>query len=138
LKDKERELEELKLKMASGSAVASAARTIAGVPVHVQRTDGLDMNGMRALADQLRDKVKSGIVVLGAATDEGKVSLLVVVTKDLAGRIKAGDLIKVMAAEVGGTGGGRPEMAQAGGKDPSKLDAALEKVFGLVEAGLRR
>jgi alanyl-tRNA synthetase len=138
LKDKERELEELKLKMASGSAVASTARTIAGVPVHVQRTDGLDMNGMRALADQLRDKLKSGVVALGAATDDGKVSLLVVVTKDLAGKIKAGDLIKVLAAEVGGTGGGRPEMAQAGGKDPSKLDAALEKVFGLVEQALQR
>ncbi|HLZ35871.1 MAG TPA: alanine--tRNA ligase [Nitrospira sp.] len=138
LKDKERELEELKLKMASGSAVASTARTVAGVPVHVQRTDGLDMNGMRALADQLRDKLKSGVVALGAATEDGKVSLLVVVTKDLAGKIKAGDLIKVMAADVGGTGGGRPEMAQAGGKDPSKLDAALEKVFGLVEQALQR
>ncbi len=131
LKDKERELEELKLKMASGSAVASTAKTVAGVPVHVQRTDGLDMNGMRALADQLRDKLKSGVVALGAATEDGKVSLLVVVTKDLSGKVKAGDLIKVMAAEVGGTGGGRPEMAQAGGKDPSKLDASLEKVFGL-------
>ncbi len=138
LKDKERELEELKLKMASGSAVASTAKTVAGVPVHVQRTDGLDMNGMRALADQLRDKLKSGVVALGAATEDGKVSLLVVVTKDLAGRIKAGDLIKVLAAEVGGTGGGRPEMAQAGGKDASKLDAALEKVFGLVEQALQR
>ena len=138
LKDKERELEELKLKMASGSAVASTAKTIAGVPVHVQRTDGLDMNGMRALADQLRDKLKSGIVALGAASEEGKVSLLVVVTKDLSAKVKAGDLIKVMAAEVGGTGGGRPEMAQAGGKDPSKLDASLEKVFGLVEAALQR
>ena len=138
LKDKERELEELKLKMASGSAVASSAKTIAGVAVHVQRTDGLDMNGMRALADQLRDKLKSGVVALGAATDDGKVSLLVVVTKDLAGKIKAGELIKVMAAEVGGTGGGRPEMAQAGGKDPSKLDAALEKVFGLVETTVQR
>jgi len=138
LKDKERELEELKLKMASGSAVASTARTIAGVPVHVQRTDGLDVNGMRALADQLRDKLKSGVVALGAATEDGKVSLLVVVTKDLIGKLKAGDLIKVMAAEVGGTGGGRPEMAQAGGKDPSRLDAALEKVFGLVESSLQR
>jgi len=138
LKDKERELEELKLKMASGSSVASNAKTIAGVPVHVQRTDGLDMNGMRALADQLRDKLKSGVVALGAAMEDGKVSLLVVVTKDLAGKIKAGELIKVMAAEVGGTGGGRPEMAQAGGKDPSKLDAALEKVFGLVESVLQR
>ena len=85
------------------------------------------------LADQLRDKMKSGVVALGAATDDGKVALLVVVTKDLTAKIKAGDLIKAMAAEVGGTGGGRPEMAQAGGKDPSRLDAALEKVFGLVE-----
>jgi alanyl-tRNA synthetase len=96
------------------------------------------MNGMRMLADQLRDKLKSGVVALGAATDEGKVALLVVVTKDLSNRIKAGELVKVMAAEVGGTGGGRPEMAQAGGKDPSRLDAALEKVFGLVERALQR
>ena len=138
LKDKERELEELKLKMASGSAVESTAKTIAGVQVHVQRTDGLDVNGMRALADQLRDKLKSGVVALGAATGDGKVSLLVVVTKDLISKLKAGDLIKEMAAEVGGTGGGRPEMAQAGGKDPAKLDAALEKVFGLVERMLQR
>jgi len=138
LKDKERELEELKLKMASGPAVASTAKTVAGVQVHVQRTDGLDVTGMRTLADQLRDKLKSGVVALGAATDDGKVSLLVVVTKDLIGKLKAGDLIKVMAAEVGGTGGGRPEMAQAGGKDPSRLDMALEKVFGLVENSLQR
>ena len=138
LKDKERELEELKLKMASGSTVASTAKTVAGISVHVQRTDGLDINAMRALADQLRDKLRSGVVALGAAMDDGKVSLLVVVTKDLTGKIKAGDLIKSMAAEVGGTGGGRPEMAQAGGKDASKLDAALEKVFGLVEQALQR
>jgi len=110
LKDKERELEEVKLKMAGGSAAEAMAKTIAGVQVHVQRTDGLDVNGMRALADQLRDKLKSGVVALGAAND-GKVSLLVVVTKDLIARLKAGDIIKEMAAEVGGTGGGRPEMA---------------------------
>ena len=66
------------------------------------------------------------------------VSLLVVVTKDLIARLKASELIKEMAAEVGGTGGGRPEMAQAGGKDPAKLDVALEKVFGLVERMLQR
>ena len=137
LKDKERELEELKLKMASGSSVEASARTIAGVSVHVQRTDGLDVNGMRALADQLRDKLKSGVVALGAAND-GKVSLLVIVTKDLIAKLKAGDLIKEMAVEVGGTGGGRPEMAQAGGKDPAGLDTALEKVFGLVEQTLGR
>jgi alanyl-tRNA synthetase len=95
------------------------------------------VNGMRALADQLRDKLKSGVVALGAAND-GKVSLLVVVTKDLIAKLKAGDLIKEMATEVGGTGGGRPEMAQAGGKDPARLDVALEKVFGLVERMLER
>ena len=138
LKDKERELEELKLKMAGSSAVEATAKTIAGIQVHVQRTDGLDVGGMRALADQLRDKLKSGVVALGAATEDGKVSLLVVVTKDLIGKLNAGDLIKVMAAEVGGTGGGRPEMAQAGGKDPARLDGALEKVFGLVERMLQR
>jgi alanyl-tRNA synthetase len=138
LKDKEGELEELKLKMAGGSAAASTARTVAGVSVHVQRTDGLDVNGMRALADQLRDKLRSGVIALGAVSGDEKVSLLVVVTKDLIGRVKAGELIKTMAAEVGGSGGGRPEMAQAGGKDPAKLDAALEKVFGLVESALQR
>jgi alanyl-tRNA synthetase len=137
LKEKERELEELKLRMASGSAVEATAKTIAGIRVHVQRTDGLDVTGMRALADQLRDKLKSGVVALGAAND-GKVSLLVVITKDLTSRLKAGDLIKEMAVEVGGTGGGRPERAQAGGKDPARLDMALEKVFGLVERTLER
>jgi len=137
LKDKERELEELKLKMAGGSSVDATVKMVAGIQVHVQRTDGLDVNGMRALADQLRDKLKSGVVALGAANG-GKVSLLVVVTKDLIDRLKAGNLIKEMAAEVGGTGGGRPEMAQAGGKDPARLDGALEKVFGLVERTLER
>lgn len=137
LKDKERALEGLQLKMAAGTATSSQAKTIAGVQVHVQRADGLDVNGMRALADQLRDKLKSGVVALGAVND-GKVSLLVVVTKDLTARLKAVDLIKPMATEVGGTGGGRPEMAQAGGKDPAGLDVALEKVFGLVERMLQR
>ncbi len=135
LKEKERELAEVKLKMASTSSGDSQAREIKGVQVHAQRTDGLDVNGMRALADQLRDKLRSGVVALGAAND-GKVSLLVVVTKDLVGRLKAGDLIKEMATEVGGTGGGRPEMAQAGGKNPEGLGTALEKVFGLVQKAL--
>ena len=129
LKEKERELAEVKLKMASTSSGDAQAREIKGVQVHAQRTDGLDVNGMRALADQLRDKLRSGVVALGAAND-GKVSLLVVVTKDLVGRLKAGELIKEMATEVGGTGGGRPEMAQAGGKNPEGLGTALEKVFG--------
>ena len=123
--------------MASTSSGDAQAREINGVQVHVQRTDGLDVNGMRALADQLRDRLRSGVVALGAAND-GKVSLLVVVTKDLVGRLKAGELIKEMAADVGGTGGGRPEMAQAGGKNPEGLGRALEKVFGLVQKALER
>ena len=135
LKDKERELADVKLKMASTSSTQAQAREINGVNVHAQRTDGLDVNGMRALADQLRDKLRSGVVALGAAND-GKVSLLVVVTKDLVGRLKAGELIKEMAIEVGGTGGGRPEMAQAGGNNPDGLNPALEKVFGLVQKAL--
>ena len=135
LKEKERELAEVKLKMASTSSGDAQGREIKGVQVHAQRTDGLDVNGMRALADQLRDKLRSGVVALGAAND-GKVSLLVVVTKDLVGRLKAGELIKEMAVEVGGTGGGRPEMAQAGGKNPDGLGPALEKVFGLVQKAL--
>jgi alanyl-tRNA synthetase len=137
LKEKERELEELKLRMASKSTGEAQSKTVAGVQVHAQRVDGLDVTGMRALADQLRDKLRTGVVALGAA-NEGKVSLLVVVTKDLIPRLKAGDLIKEMAAEVGGTGGGRPEMAQAGGKNPEGLGSALEKIFGLVEKALER
>jgi alanyl-tRNA synthetase len=135
LKEKERELEELKLRMASTSSTDAEVRTIHGVRVHSQRVDGLDMAGMRALGDQLRDKLRSGVVALGAV-NEGKVSLLVLVTKDLSTRLRAGELIKTMAADVGGTGGGRPEMAQAGGKHPEGLDGSLKKVFALVEAGL--
>ncbi|HET6676543.1 MAG TPA: alanine--tRNA ligase [Nitrospiraceae bacterium] len=137
LREKERELEELKLRMASRSTADAQARTVRGVSVHAQQVDGLDINGMRALGDQLRDKLRSGVVALGAV-NEGKVSLLVLVTKDLIPSLKAGDLIKPMAAEVGGTGGGRPEMAQAGGKNPEGLGAALEKVFALVEERLER
>jgi alanyl-tRNA synthetase len=97
------------------------------------------MAGLRALADRLREREQSCVIALGGVS-EGKVALFVVVKgdKELLSRLKANELIKVMAAEVGGTGGGRPEMAQAGGKDPAKLDAALEKVFSLVETTLQR
>ena len=132
LKDKERELEQVKLKLASGAKDEADVREIQGIRVHAQRADGLGIAELRALVDQLRDKHKSGVIALGAV-QEGKVSLLVAVTKDLVGRVRAGDLIKDMAGEVGGTGGGRPELAQAGGKNPERLDAALAKVFGLVE-----
>jgi alanyl-tRNA synthetase len=131
LKDKERELEQAKLKMASGAKDEATVRTVKGVQVHAQRVDGMEGGELRTLADQIRDKLNSGVIALGGVKDD-KVSLLVVVTKDLTGKLKAGELIKDMAAAVGGTGGGRPEMAQAGGKNPDGLDAALNKIFDLV------
>jgi alanyl-tRNA synthetase len=132
LKDKERELEQVKLKMASGAKDEATVRTVKGIQVHVQRVDGMEGGELRTLADRLRDKLKSGVIALGGVKDD-RVSLLVVVTKDLTTKLKAGELIKDMAVAVGGTGGGRPEMAQAGGKNPEGLTAALEKIFTLVE-----
>ena len=92
-------------------------------------------NDLRDLQDQLKNKLGSGIVVLGAA-DGDKVSLIAGVTQDLTGRIKAGDLIKAVAAQVGGKGGGRPDMAQAGGTDAAALPAALDSVYAHVEGVL--
>jgi len=89
------------------------------------RVDGLPMELLREAVDKLRDHMKSGVVVLGSVND-GKVNLVAGVTKDLTGRVQAGALIKKVASEVGGSGGGRPDMAQAGGKDPAKLDQALK------------
>jgi alanyl-tRNA synthetase len=89
---------------------------------------------LRNLADQLKDKIQSGIVVLGSAAG-AKAMLIVVVTPDLAGRYHAGNIIKEIAAEVGGRGGGRPDMAQAGGSQPENLDKALAKAFDIVGQG---
>jgi alanyl-tRNA synthetase len=90
---------------------------------------------MRTLVDQLRDKIGSGVVVLGSATN-GNVALIVGVTKDLTQRIQAGKVIASVAQKVGGKGGGRPDLAEAGGKDPSALDAALSDSYGVVEGML--
>ena len=91
---------------------------------------------MRSLADQVRNKLKSVIVVLGTVKAD-KASLLVAVTKDLAARFPAGELIKPLAEEIGGTGGGRPEMAQAGGKQIDRLEAALAQAVTVVERKAR-
>src|SRR5438876_1619823 len=129
LKEKEEELEKLKARLASGGTGGGGGETrmVAGVPVYIQRVDGLEMNDLRALADTVREKLKSGIVALGSVKDN-KASLLVAVTKDLAARFPASELIKPAATEIGGSGGGRPEMAQAGGKVSERLQAAFDRV----------
>ncbi len=136
LKEKERALEQLKLQMMDrgGEDGDVSVRAIHGIHVHVQRVEGLSMQELRLFADKVRNKAPRGVIALGSAADDGKVSLLVIVSKDLTGTLKAGELIKEMAREVDGSGGGRADMAQAGGKNPEKLGQALEKVFQLVEA----
>jgi alanyl-tRNA synthetase len=135
-KSLEKELDRLKIKLAAQSAdqANQEIKTINNVKVLARCVDAQSPNVLRDLADQFRDKIQSGIVVLGAKTD-AKALLIAVVTKDLLGRFHAGNIIKAIAAEVGGKGGGRPDMAQAGGPDVAKLDKAIEKVFEVVSAG---
>ncbi|HEV3041815.1 MAG TPA: alanine--tRNA ligase [Candidatus Angelobacter sp.] len=135
IKKLQKELEQFRMKSAA-STVSSAeerVRDIRGVKVLAQRVDNLDRNQMRTLVDNLRNKLGSGVVVLGSAQD-GRVALIVGVTKDLTNRLQAGKIIKPVAEKVGGSGGGRPDMAEAGGKDPEKLDAALAEVYSAVDA----
>jgi alanyl-tRNA synthetase len=108
------------------------AQTINGVKVIAEQIDGADRAKLRAIADDLRKTIGSGVVVLGAI-DEGKVALLVAVTKDLTSKIQAGKLVQALAKEVGGSGGGRPDLAEAGGKDTSALKKTLELAPSLVD-----
>jgi alanyl-tRNA synthetase len=130
----QRELDQVRMKSASSSlaSVAENIKDVKGVKVLTHRVDNLDRSQMRALVDQLRAKVGSGVVVLGSATD-GKVALIAGVTKDLTGRIQAGKVIGPVAQKVGGKGGGRPDMAEAGGDKPEALDQALSEVSQVVE-----
>ena len=111
----------------------ASAVEVKGVKVLAQRVDGLEKGQMRDLVDQLRGKLGSGVVVLGAADDAGKVSLIVGVTKDLTGKVQAGKIVGTLAGMVGGKGGGRPDLAEAGGSDVSALDGALAKAADVVE-----
>jgi alanyl-tRNA synthetase len=122
------------MKAASSSVAeaASSAIDVKGVKVLAQRVDALDKSQMRNLVDELRGKLGSGVVVLGAAAD-GKVSLIVGVTKDLTSRLQAGKVVGQLAAIVGGRGGGRPDLAEAGGSDPGSLDTALASASSVVE-----
>jgi alanyl-tRNA synthetase len=134
VKELEKEAEGLKGRLAAGgdSDVMDQVVETGGLKILAARVQAADPKSLRAAADRLRDRLKSGIVGLGAESD-GKAMLLVMVTPDLTDRFKAGDIIKVAAAQVGGKGGGRPDMAQAGGPDASKLDEALKAVRDFVE-----
>jgi alanyl-tRNA synthetase len=131
LKDKEQELEKLKARVANNQASSQVgeSRTVAGVRVYTQRLDGMEIKDLRHLADSLRGKKEFDVIVLGTCNDD-KPSLLVTSTQS---NVPANELIKPLAAEIGGSGGGRPEMAQAGGKNPEKLNHALEMVFDLIQ-----
>jgi len=134
MKKLRRELDQVRMKAAS-SSVADAASTaveVKGVKVLAQRVDGIEKAQMRELVDQLRGKLGSGVVVLGAAVD-GKVSLIVGVTKDLTSRVQAGKVVGTLAGLVGGKGGGRPDLAEAGGSEVGALDGALGKAASVVE-----
>jgi alanyl-tRNA synthetase len=134
LKRLRRELDEARMKSAAGrvSNAAAEAVEVSGVKVLAQRVDALDRGQVRTLVDNLRNKLGSGVVVLGGVQEDGKVALIVGVTKDLTGRVQAGKIVAQLAKMVGGSGGGRPDMAEAGGKDASQLDAALRSAPKIV------
>jgi alanyl-tRNA synthetase len=132
-----KELQQVKDKLTthSGGDLAAQARDVGGVRVLAVQVDGADNAGLRTLLDQLKQKFGTAVIVLGSTAD-GKVALVAGVTSDLHARIKAGDVVNHVAAQVGGKGGGRPDMAQAGGSEPDKLPAALDSVYAWVEGRL--
>jgi alanyl-tRNA synthetase len=129
----ERQLAELEARLARSRAddLVASARQINGVAVIAARLDGLDGEGLRAVVDRLRERLGSGVVCVGSVLD-GKVSLVAAVTRDLTSRYHAGKLIQEVARLAGGSGGGRPELAQAGAKDPGRLEQALQHVYEFV------
>ncbi|MGD0165166.1 MAG: alanine--tRNA ligase [Candidatus Sulfotelmatobacter sp.] len=130
-----RELDQVRMKSASSSTanIGDQIKDVKGVKVLAHRVDNLERAQLRTLVDQLREKIGSGVVVLGSASN-GSVSLIVGVTKDLTSRVQAGKVIGPVAQKVGGKGGGRPDLAEAGGKDAGALDAALDTAYAVVES----
>jgi alanyl-tRNA synthetase len=133
----EKELDRLKSKLAAsaGDELVQQAADVGGVKVLAAQLDGVDAKGLRETADKLRDKLKSCALVLGTVAD-GKVSLIAAVTPDVTGRIKAGELVNFVATQVGGKGGGKPDLAMAGGSEPGRLPAALASVQDWVRGKL--
>ncbi len=134
----EKEVAGLKSKLASGQGgdISSSAVDVAGVKVVATRIDGADAPALRDAVDKLKSKLKSAAIVLASVQEADKVVLIAGVTQDQVAKLKAGDLVNVVAQKVGGKGGGRPDMAQAGGNDPARLDEALAAVAPWVESRL--
>jgi alanyl-tRNA synthetase len=130
----EKELARLKSKLAAsqGDDLVNQAIDVNDIKVLAAQLEGADATALRETLDKLKDKLKSAAIVL-ASTGEGKVSLIAGVTADLTGKLKAGELVNFVAQQVGGKGGGRPDMAQAGGTNPAALPAALASVKAWVE-----
>jgi alanyl-tRNA synthetase len=125
--EKELEQSRAKLSASQGDAILDAVREIKGIKVLATRLDGADAKGLRETLDRLKDKLGSAAIVL-ASVEGDKVTLIAGVTKDLIPRVHAGEMVNAVALRVGGKGGGRPDMAQAGGNDPGQLDSALSQV----------
>jgi alanyl-tRNA synthetase len=139
LKNAEKEIEQLRNKLVSGEAddVISKAVDVKGVKVVTARFDTLDIDGLRNTGDMLKNKIESGVVVLGSNYGD-KVSFIVTATKDVMAKgIHSGNIIKEVAKIAGGGGGGRPDMAQAGGKDASKINDALKAAIPVIEAQIK-
>ena len=134
LKKLKRELEEMRMKSAAGGLDEAVSRAVEvkGVKVLVHRADNLERGQLRTLVDNLKQKLGEGVVVLGSAQPEGKVAMIAGVTPGLVNRIQAGKLVGAVAKIVGGSGGGKAEIAEAGGKDQSQIDAALKAVPAIV------
>jgi alanyl-tRNA synthetase len=136
-KQVEKQLEAVQRKTAVGKldALLQGVRSVKDVPVLAAQVEGLTREGLRELVDPLRQKMGSGVFVL-AAVEDGRVALLSSVTKDLTNRLHAGKIIQSVAKDLGGQGGGRPDLAEAGGKDTSNLKSALDRVYPLIEGML--
>ncbi|MGL4108110.1 alanine--tRNA ligase [Clostridium sp. LP20] len=136
IKEKEKEIAELKSKLTSGAEdeILKSVKDVSGIKVVAYALADVDGNALRDLADKMRNKIGSGVVVL-VSNVGGKVNLVAMATKDILNSgVHCGKIIKEVASIVGGGGGGRPDMAQAGGKNPDKIDEAIEKVYGIVES----
>jgi alanyl-tRNA synthetase len=138
IRQMEKEIRSLKDKLASGQGVdlAGTAVDIQGVKVVATKIDGADAGALRNAVDQLKAKLKTAVIVLASVESSDKVVIVVGVTADVTSRIKAGELVGTIAAQVGGRGGGRPDFAQAGGNNPAALDAVLAGVGQLVRLRL--